>query len=311
MVKSGNCSLAVGVERWCRLFRSGYQNILIEEQMYFFFLHFVLLRPGRLDQLIYIPLQDEDSCHQIFKATMRKSPVSKDVDLRVLAKYTQGLAAGCKLRLILLSEYIESNDKYADPGPPYLILLHHALGPLWEVIRQKGFATAMDLLKVITSVVNLWLAGRCPSILAKFVASAPLTPLLKPDNEIRPIVVGTIWRRLVSKAAMKGCCEYHNDGSLAMLIVDFSNAFNLVDISALLHEVRMKCDPLGPLLFALILHPLLHKNKDSCKLLLHAWYLDDMTVIGDSEEVARVLDIIKVSGPGLGLELNIKKTEIF
>ena len=70
-------------------------------------------------------------------------------------------------------------------------------------------------------------------------------------------------------------------------------------------------DPLGPLLFALILHPLLHKIRDSCKLLLHAWYLDDGTVIGDSEEVARVLDIIKVNGPGLGLELNIKKTEIF
>nr|GEU38135.1 hypothetical protein [Tanacetum cinerariifolium] len=78
--------------------------------------------------------------------------------------------------------------------------------------------------------------------------------------------------------------EYHNDGPLAMLIVDFSNAFNL--------------------------HPLLHKIKDSCKLLLHAWYLDDGTVIGDSEEVVRVLDIRKVNGPGLGLELNIKKTEI-
>ncbi|GKE08224.1 hypothetical protein Tco_1411775 [Tanacetum coccineum] len=68
---------------------------------------------------------------------------------------------------------------------------------------------------------------------------------------------------------------------------------------------------MGPLLFALILHPLLHKIKDSCKLLLHAWYLDDRTVIEDSEEVVRVLDIIKVSGPGLGLELNIKKIEIF
>ncbi|GKD69609.1 hypothetical protein Tco_1323699, partial [Tanacetum coccineum] len=34
-------------------------------------------------------------------------------------------------------------------------------------------------------------------------------------------------------------------------------------------------------------------------------------VIGDSEEVTRVLDIIKVSGLGLGLELNIKKTKIF
>nr|GEX05606.1 reverse transcriptase domain-containing protein [Tanacetum cinerariifolium] len=31
----------------------------------------------------------------------------------------------------------------------------------------------------------------------------------------------------------------------------------------------------------------------------------------DSEEVAKVLDIIKVSGLGLGLKLNIKKTEIF
>ncbi|GKE45440.1 putative reverse transcriptase domain-containing protein [Tanacetum coccineum] len=102
--------------------------------------------------------------------------------------------------------------------------------------------------------------------------------------------------------------EYHNDRSLAMLTVDFSNAFNLVDRSALLHE---QGDPLRPLLFALILHSLLHKIKDSCKLLLHAWYLDDGTVIRDSEEVARVLDIIKVSGLGLGLELNIKKTEIF
>ncbi|GKC31401.1 hypothetical protein Tco_1038695 [Tanacetum coccineum] len=54
-------------------------------------------------------------------------------------------------------------------------------------------------------------------------------------------------------------------------------------------------DPLGTLLFALIFHPLLHKIKDSCKLLLHAWYLNDGTVIGDSKEVARV--------PSLGVKL--------
>ncbi|XP_058082888.1 cell division cycle protein 48 homolog [Magnolia sinica] len=48
-----------------------------------------LLRPGRLDQLIYIPLPDESSRYQIFKACLRKSPVSKVVDLRALAKYTQ------------------------------------------------------------------------------------------------------------------------------------------------------------------------------------------------------------------------------
>nr|GEV32545.1 putative reverse transcriptase domain-containing protein [Tanacetum cinerariifolium] len=70
-------------------------------------------------------------------------------------------------------------------------------------------------------------------------------------------------------------------------------------------------DSLGPLIFALILHPLLHKVKDSWKSLLHAWYLNDGTVIRDSEEVSKVLDVIKVSGHGLGLKLNIKKTMIF
>lgn len=51
-----------------------------------------LLRPGRLDQLIYIPLPDEDSRFQIFKACLRKSPIAKDVDLRALAKFTQGFS---------------------------------------------------------------------------------------------------------------------------------------------------------------------------------------------------------------------------
>lgn len=32
---------------------------------------------------------------------------------------------------------IEDNSKYLDSGPPFLILLHPALGPLWEVTRKK------------------------------------------------------------------------------------------------------------------------------------------------------------------------------
>jgi len=136
----------------------------------------------------------------------------------------------------------------------------------------------------------------------------------------------------------------HGDGSLTMLTVDFSNAFNLVDRSALLRDARLRCpsislwveflygqaaslylgvghimsatgvqqgDPLGPLFFALVLHPLIHLIRDSCKLLLHTWYLDDGTLVGDSEKVAKALDIIRVFGIELGFELNIRKTEIF
>ena len=36
-----------------------------------------IMRPGRLDQLIYIPLPDDKSRHQIFKACLRKSPMAK------------------------------------------------------------------------------------------------------------------------------------------------------------------------------------------------------------------------------------------
>ena len=49
-----------------------------------------LLRPGRLDQLIYIPLPDEPSRLQIFKACLRKSPLSRRVNLPDLARSTAG-----------------------------------------------------------------------------------------------------------------------------------------------------------------------------------------------------------------------------
>uniref|UniRef100_A0A7S0MQC1 Vesicle-fusing ATPase n=1 Tax=Pyramimonas obovata TaxID=1411642 RepID=A0A7S0MQC1_9CHLO len=51
-----------------------------------------LLRPGRLDQLIYIPLPDDASRRQIFKANLRKSPLAPDVCLDTMAKFTQGFS---------------------------------------------------------------------------------------------------------------------------------------------------------------------------------------------------------------------------
>jgi transitional endoplasmic reticulum ATPase len=47
-----------------------------------------LMRPGRLDQLIYIPMPDYESRLSILKAVLRKTPVHKDVDLQYLATQT-------------------------------------------------------------------------------------------------------------------------------------------------------------------------------------------------------------------------------
>jgi transitional endoplasmic reticulum ATPase len=48
-----------------------------------------LMRPGRLDQLIYIPMPDYESRLSILRAVLRKSPVHRDVDLAYLAAQTE------------------------------------------------------------------------------------------------------------------------------------------------------------------------------------------------------------------------------
>jgi transitional endoplasmic reticulum ATPase len=47
-----------------------------------------LMRPGRLDQLIYIPMPDLESRLSILKSCLRKSPIHKDVDLAYISQHT-------------------------------------------------------------------------------------------------------------------------------------------------------------------------------------------------------------------------------
>ena len=70
-----------------------------------------------------------------------------------------------------------------------------------DILGGAATAIADDLLGSITGIVNLFLSGKCPIQLGEYIASAPLTPLVKPGGGLRPIAVGTVWRRLVSKVA--------------------------------------------------------------------------------------------------------------
>ncbi|XP_035699054.1 transitional endoplasmic reticulum ATPase isoform X5 [Branchiostoma floridae] len=85
-----------------------------------------ILRPGRLDQLIYIPLPDEPSRISILKANLRKSPVAKDVDLGYLAKVTHGFSGAdlteicqraCKLAIREAIEEEIRNEKARKDNP--------------------------------------------------------------------------------------------------------------------------------------------------------------------------------------------------
>lgn len=51
-----------------------------------------IMRPGRLDQLVYIPLPDKKSRVQIFKAALKKSPVAEDVSLDALGDALEGFS---------------------------------------------------------------------------------------------------------------------------------------------------------------------------------------------------------------------------
>ncbi len=66
-----------------------------------------VIRPGRLDQLIYIPLPDLKSREAIFKAALRKAPIDQEVDIEVLARSTHGFSGAD------ISEICQSASKLA------------------------------------------------------------------------------------------------------------------------------------------------------------------------------------------------------
>nr|GEV74966.1 ABC transporter A family member 9-like [Tanacetum cinerariifolium] len=140
---------------------------------------------------------------------------------------------------------------------------------------------------VVLDRIKSFPRGKCPMMLGEYIASAPFTLLVKPGGGIRPIPFGV---------GVPG-------GGEAIL-----HAVNrLVED----HGGVQQGDTLGPLLFSLVLHPLICKIKNSFDLCLLAWYLDDGTIIGDTLVVGKVLELIMEDGLRCGLHLHVDKTELF
>ncbi len=79
-----------------------------------------LLRPGRLEKLIFVPPPNEEGRYEIFKVHTRGMKLADDVDLRELAKRTEGytgadIAAVCReAGMAAIREAIKGGKKHID-----------------------------------------------------------------------------------------------------------------------------------------------------------------------------------------------------
>ena len=148
--------------------------------------------------------------------------------------------------------------------------------------------------------------------------------------------------------SLRRCIEENwLSGDFVVFKVDMSNAFNMVSRQAVMDQCAtyfpellpwvswcygshtslwhpmgqissqtgvQQGDPLGPMLFALVLHKLVTSigaDDDCLQLLLEAWYLDDGILAGERSAVIRALHLIEDLGPHLGLYINFFKCERF
>ncbi|KAK2721092.1 hypothetical protein QYM36_003386 [Artemia franciscana] len=122
-----------------------------------------MLRPGRLDQLIYIPLPDEKSREAILKANLLKSPIAPDIDLVFLARSTNGFSGAdlteiCQRAVkMAIRESIEADirrTKEREQNPDMDMEVEDE-DPVPEITKHH-FEEAMKLARRSVSDADIW-----------------------------------------------------------------------------------------------------------------------------------------------------------
>ena len=140
---------------------------------------------------------------------------------------------------------------------------------LKDLLSLSNGDSGISLLKSITALTNLMLSGKVLEIICRIIYGARLCALLKKDGGLRPIAIGSTFRRITAKIACgsvkeeigeylrpkqvgfntKGGCEaaVHTCRSYVLknrkrrkiiLKIDFKNAFNCVERDILLKTIK-------------------------------------------------------------------------
>jgi hypothetical protein len=107
---------------------------------------------------------------------------------------------------------------------------------------------------------------------------------------------------------------YGGQPYVGLLSVNIASLFKLCASPfhmLLSRQGTQKGDPLGVLLFALAIQPLILRVQSECDLELNLWYADDSTLVGSIAEVAKAYQILKDDGPKYCFSLVPHKTSLW
>ena len=230
-------------------------------------------------------------------------------------------------------------DILASGRAPVSVSKFLAGGSLTALVKNKE-GRPLHICPIVVGEALRRLTGKCLCIITKPKASDFFTPFqygVACPAGAEKVIHG-----------VRSCIQEHwKDDNFTVCKVDMSNAFNLVSRQALLEECAVhfqellpwvgwcyvshptlwhplgqlssetgvqQGDPLGPLLFSLVLHKLvlsIAQDKDCLYLLSNRWYLDDGVLSGNSQAVTRAVTLIQEMSPSFGLFINVSKCELF
>ena len=204
-------------------------------------------------------------------------------------------------------------------------------------LRKTDVDSPLDIRPIAVGEIFRRLAGKCVCALSSSKASTLFSP--HQFGVACPRGVEEIVHKMRTIVA-----DHWHDDDFVILKVDMKNAFNAVSRQAVLDECAQhfpeilpwvtwcyqshprlwhtmamflseagvqQGDPLGPLLFALALHRLVLELNTTDGLLHNNWYLDDGILCGTSRAIKSCLDTIISSASWSGLEINLRKCELF